>query len=279
MSAADIAFFNSQGFDIFDEETAWSYEIGAKGRVMGWIDYAVSAFYTDWKSQQLNRGEAYIRLNNTPNSVVILQNAGESEIKGFEIDFAGRPTDWLFLRAAYTYVDATFTEFFDDTTQEIYDTDGQPAFLRGGARNPLDRDTTEGGDVSGNSLPQTPKHQFILTGETTHEIADDLTLRIRADLAYESKRFTQVDNLNWAGDSYNLNGNISLTRGDWEFSVFGRNMLDDKTPLVVSRILDFNRLLQRINPLTGQLQTTFFRDFPVSAPRKRQFGASVSYKF
>jgi hypothetical protein len=64
-------------------------------------------------------------------------------------------------------------------------------------------------------------------------------------------------------------------------------MLGDKTPNVVTRLLDFNRLLQRANPLVpnanpalpNAVQTTFFRDFSVSAPRKRQFGASVTYKF
>ncbi|WP_397402891.1 TonB-dependent receptor [Phenylobacterium sp.] len=279
ISAADATFFNSQGFDLFDEETAWSYEIGAKGVVGGWINYSVAAFYTDWTKQQLSRGEAYTRLTNTPNSVVIIQNAGESEIKGFEFDLSGRPLDWLYVRAAYTYVDAKFTKFFDDTTQEIYDTDGRPAFLRGGVRNPLDVDSTDGGDVSGNRLPQTPEHQFVLTAEANRPLTDDIELTARADLSYESKRYSQVDNLNWAGDSYNLSGSLGLRRGNWDLSIYGRNLLQDRTPLVVTRLLDFNRLLTRVNPLTGANQTTFFRDFSVSAPRKRQIGVSASYKF
>lgn len=279
ISAADSTFFNSQGFDLFDEESAWSYEVGAKGRVGGWVNYSVAAFYTDWNKQQLSRGESYTRLNGTPNSAVIIQNAGESEIKGLEFDLSGRPVDWLFVRAAYTYVDAKFTRFFDDTTQEIYDTDGRPAFLRGGVRNPLDVDTTDGGDVSGNRLPQTPQHQFILTGEVNKPINDEYEFTARADLSYESKRYSQVDNLNWAGDSFNLNGSVGIRRGNWDFSIFGRNLLEDKTPLVVTRLLDFNKLLVRVNPLTGLNQTTFFRDFSISAPRKRQIGASASYKF
>ena len=175
--------------------------------------------------------------------------------------------------------DGKFTRFFDDTTQEIYDTDGRPAFLRGGARNPLDVDTTDGGDVSGNRLPQTPTHQFVLTGEINKTLTNDLEFSARADLSYESKRYTQVDNLNWAGDSFNLNGSVGIRRGNWDFSVFGRNLLDDKTPLVVTRILDFSKPIFRINPLTGLNGLSFFRDFPVSAPRKRQIGASASYKF
>ncbi|NJS13825.1 MAG: TonB-dependent receptor [Sphingopyxis sp.] len=274
---ADLDAFAAAGFDIFDEETAWSFEIGAKGR-FGRINYSVAGFFTDWTSQQLSRGESYIRTSGTPNSVVFIQNAGQSEIKGFEVDVSGRPADWLFLRFGYTYVDARFTEFYDDTTEEIYDTDGRPGFLSNDTRNPADLDKLEG-DVSGNRLPQTPTHQFIATAQVTAPVSGDLEFFARGDLAYESKRFSQVDNLNWAGDSYNLNASIGLERPAWSLTLFARNLLNDKTPLVVTRLLDFNRLLTRVNPLTGLNQTTFLRDFAVSAPRKRQVGVSFAYKF
>lgn len=274
---ADLDAFTAAGFDIFDEESAWSYELGAKGR-LGRINYSIAGFFTDWTSQQLSRGESYIRTNNTPNSVIFIQNAGQSEIKGFEVDFSGKPADWLFLRFGYTYVDARFTEFYDDTTEEIYDTDGRPGFLTNDTRNPADLDNLEG-DVSGNRLPQTPTHQFIATAQITAPYTGETDFFLRSDLAYESKRYSQVDNLNWAGDSYNLNVSIGLEHPNWNVTFFARNLLNDKTPLVVTRLLDFNRLLTRVNPLTGLNQTTFFRDFAVSAPRKQQFGLTLGYNF
>lgn len=276
-SAADIASFAAQGFDIFDEETAWSYELGVKGRI-GALNFSVAGFYTDWKQQQLSRGESYTRLNGTPNSVVFIQNAGQSEIKGFEFDVSGKPVDWLYLRFGYTYVDARFKEFYDDTTEEIYDTDGRPGFLTNDMRNPADLDKLEG-DVSGNFLPQTPKHQAIFTAQVTQPLMENLEFFARGDLAYESKRFSQVDNLNWAGDSYNLNMSLGVEKPGWSITVFARNLLNDKTPLVVTRLLDFNRPLNRINPLTGLPGVSFFRDFAVSAPRKQQFGVTFEAKF
>ncbi len=275
--ASDVAAFTTAGFDVFREETAWSYEIGAKGRIADTVDFAVSAFYIDWQNQQLSRGEAYTRINGTPNSVVFIQNAGASRIKGFEVELSGKPTPWLFLRLGYTYVDARFTRFYDDTTEEIYDTDGRPGFIRG-VRNPLDVDGLTG-DVAGRFLPQTPQHQAIATAQVTAPLNDTLKFVGRGDLAYESKRYTQVDNLNWAGDSFNLNASLGIEDKNWTITIFARNLLDDKTPLVVTRLLDFNRLLTRVNPLTGANQTTFFRDFAVSAPRRRQFGVTVGYKF
>jgi iron complex outermembrane recepter protein len=274
--AADIAAFTAAGFDVFREESAWSFEIGAKGNV-GPVNFAVSAFYIDWQNQQLSRGESYTRTNGTPNSVVFIQNAGQSRIKGFEFDLSGRPAPWLFLRAAYAYVDARFVRFYDDTTEEIYDTDGRPSFIRG-VRNPLDVDGPTG-DLSGRFLPQTPQHQATFTAQVDVPVWQDWEFTGRGDLAYESKRFSQVDNLNWAGDSFNLNASLGLQNGRLSFSVFARNLLDDKTPLVVTRLLDFNRPLNRINPLTGLAGVSFFRDFAVSAPRRRQFGVTMGVKF
>jgi len=276
--ASDIATFSASGFATFDEESAWSYELGVKGRTRG-ISFAVAAFYIDWQKQQLSRGEAYTRTTGTPNSVVFIQNAGESEIKGFEFDVSGKPADWLYLRAAYTFVDAKFTRFFDDTTEEIFDTDGRSAFRSDDTPDPLDVDGPSFGDVSGNRLPQTPQHQAIFSAEVNRPISGDLEFTARGDLSYESKRYSQVDNLNWAGDSFNLSASLGLQKANWYVSLFARNLLQDRTPLVVTRLLDFNRLLTRVNPLTGLNQTTFLRDFTVSAPRKRQFGINASYKF
>ena len=275
---ADNDFFRAQGFDVFREESAWSYELGAKGRI-GALNFSAAAFLIDWSNQQLSRGESYTRTNNAPNSVVFIQNAGRSQIKGLEFDVSANATQWLFLRAAYTFVDARFKQFYDDTTEEIFDTDGRPARLRGGAINPLDVDGLSGGDLRGNRLPQTPQHQFILTGQITQPVGKALSAFARADLAYESRRYAQVDNLNWAGDSYNLNVNIGIEGKHWNLTLFARNLLDDQTPLVVTRLLDFNRLLTRVNPLTGLNQTTFFRDFAVSAPRRRQFGLILGTQF
>jgi outer membrane receptor protein involved in Fe transport len=275
---ADLAEFEAAGLGTFGEETAWTFELGSKGRV-GALNYGLAVFYTDWQNQQLSRGESYTRLSGLPNSVVFIQNAGASEIKGFEIELNARPARWLFARVGYTFVDARFTDFYDDTTEEIFDTDGRPARLPDGSPNPADVDGLSGGDLKDNRLPQTPQHQLVLTAQVNAPLSDRLEFVARTDLSFESKRYVQVDNLNWASDSTNVNLNLALEANRWSLSAWARNLFDDRTPLVVTRLLDFNRLLTRRNPLTGANQTTFFRDFAVSAPRKRQFGVTLQYKF
>jgi len=273
----DLAAFEAAGLGTFGEESAWSYELGTKGQV-GALNFALAGFFTDWKSQQLSRGVTFTQLNDRPNSAVFIQNAGSSEIKGFEIEFNARPTSWLFARLGYTFVDARFSQFYDDTTEEIFDTDGRRSLLADGSRNPLDVDGPTG-DVSGNRLPQTPRHQLIFTTQVNTQIANGIEFIGRTDLAFESRRYVQVDNLNWVGESINLNMNLAIEGQSWGVSIWARNLLNDDTPLVATRLFDFNRLITRVNPLTGLNQTTFFRDFSVSAPRKRQFGATFEYRF
>lgn len=273
----DIAFFLSEGLDTFDEESAWSYELGTKGSFLDKRAYFnVSAFYVDWKRQQLTRSEAYVTTAGPAANAAFIQNAGESEIKGLEIDVSGRPTDWLFARVAYTLVDAKFVDFNDENTERIFDTDGIPSFLANGMRNPADTDTRDG-QVKGNRLAQTPQHQFVITAEARQPFGNYEGF-LRSDLSYESKRYVQVDNLSHTGDSYLWNLAAGVERDNWTFQLFVENLLDDRTPSVVTRLIDTRRAINIPNGLGGR-QTTFFRDFLVSAPRKRQFGATATYRF
>ena len=274
---ADIESFRAQGFGTFDEEKAWSYEIGSRGRV-GRLNYGLAGFYVDWSGQQLTRSEPYTRINGTLNTTPFLVNAGETEIKGFEAELSGNVATGLFVRLGYSYTDARFKRFYDETTEEIFDTDGRPARLPNGQPNPANTDG-DSGDVSGNRLPQTPVHMLNASMEASRPINSALNLFFRGDMGYESKRYVQVDNLAWAGDSYNLNLSTGLEGESWRFALWVENALDDETPAVVSRLVDFGRPLFVPNTLAAGNRLTFYRDFTISAPRRRQLGATFSYRF
>jgi hypothetical protein len=60
--------------------------------------------------------------------------------------------------------------------------------------------------------------------------------------------------------------------------------LNDETPLVGTRLFDFNRTLLVPDPVRSfaslqRTTLTFYRDFIVSSPRRRQFGLMANYKF
>lgn len=276
--AADLAFFQGEGLETYDEESAWSYELGMKGRAFDRaVTFSTDIFYVDWTKQQLTRSEPYITTTGTAANAAFIQNAGKSEIKGWEFDVSGKPASWLFMRFAYTLVDAKFVDFNDENTERIYDTDGIPSFLVDGTRNPADTDTRTG-QVKGKRLPQTPQHQFVLSAEATQPISKDTDLFLRSDFSYEGKRYVQVDNLVHTGDSYMWNLAFGVERANWTLQAYVENLLDDRTPAVITRLIDTRRLISIPNGLGGR-QTTFYRDFLVTAPRKREIGASLTYRF
>jgi len=275
---ADLQFFLNEGLDTYDEEAAWSYELGTKGALFGRrLYYSADIFYVDWTQQQLTRSEAYVTSTGTAANAAFIQNAGKSEIKGFEFDVSGRAADWLFLRFAYTFVDAKFVEFDDENTERVFDTDGIPSFLPNGQRNPADTDTRTG-QVKGNRLPQTPQHQFVITTEVSQPVTDALDAFVRSDFSYEGKRYVQVDNLAHTGDTFMWNMSAGIERENWTLQLYVENLLNDLTPSVATRLIDTRRFISIPNGLGGR-QTTFYRDFLISAPRKREVGASFTYRF
>jgi outer membrane receptor protein involved in Fe transport len=287
MLFADQEDFVRRGFSEYEEEKADSYEIGAKGQIGG-VNFAVAAYYIDWLKQQLSRSEPYeLFLTSNPSRTVqrtprafattpFIVNAGESEIKGGEIELFGRLTSVFDYRLGYSYSDARFLDFYDENTEEIYDTDGRPR------TDPLDRDGPTG-QVKGKRLPQTPEHMANASGTLRLPINDGLDWFVRGDYSYESKRYVQVDNLAWIGDSHNLNLRTGFETGRYTITAFYNNVLDDETPAVVTRLLDFNRTLLIPDPVrrfAGQpVRLTFYRDFTISGARKPQAGVTFSAKF
>lgn len=281
--------FLADGIDTFEEEEVWSYELGLKGELgASNVYFNLAGFYLDWSSQQLTQSQPYQQASNGAfTTVPFIVNAGASEIKGFEVELFGSPTDFFDFRVGYSYNDATFREFYDENTEELLDTDGEPSFLDA-ERTQLNPDDVDGpnGQVAGNRLPQTPKHQLNLSGTFTFPMGSGGTeFFVRNDLMYESTRFAQVHNLAETGDSWNWNIRAGVDISDsLRITGFVDNVLEDKTPLVITRLFDFNRGLLVPDPVRSFIflpnrRFTFYRDFIVGAPRKRQFGVTVNYRY
>jgi iron complex outermembrane recepter protein len=283
-NATFTADFLARGYDVFTEESVWSYELGTKGRI-GDINFGLAAYYLDWSHQQLTQSQPYQRTSGTFTTVPFIVNAGASQIKGFEADISGKLTDWFDFRIAYAYNDAKFTDFYDEITEQIYDTDGRPSYLDVARTmvNPADVDGPDG-QVAGNRLPQTPVHQLSVTTNFRFPISDNNNLFFRTDASWESKRYDQVHNLAHTGDSFNLNLRAGVEFGEnITFTAWVNNATDDRSPVVVTRLFDFSRSLIIPDPVrtfAGQPATlTFYRGFLVSSPRRREFGLSANYRF
>jgi iron complex outermembrane receptor protein len=81
-----------------------AFEVGVKSDPAPWLRVNVSAFYYDYKDQQLSA--------RTPGaSVAVLFNAAKSKIKGGEIEATVIPVDRLNIRLTGSYLDAQYDSF------------------------------------------------------------------------------------------------------------------------------------------------------------------------
>jgi iron complex outermembrane receptor protein len=99
--------FYRDAITAFDPEYVWSYELGLKSE---WLDRRlianVALFYNDYTNMQLTANVA----TSDGNVAVITENAGEAEIKGFELELHARPVEQLDRIAGIGYTDAKFTK-------------------------------------------------------------------------------------------------------------------------------------------------------------------------
>ena len=301
---AEVARFAALGFNAFREENVWSYEVGFKSQ---WFDRRltanVSAYYLDWSNQQLTQTAQAPRRDGVIGSVAFNTNIGKSRVQGAELELSARLSDTITLRLGYALQDTQIKDFVSDDQADLYITAADLAALNASAPlPPLGTPATDPriaarlaavnalialrGNAKGNRLPRVPLHQIQIGLGYEGPVSENATFFARADMAYESKRFVQVDNLAWTGDTYNLNLRTGVTVDGLTLTAFVNNALNDRTPADVTRLLDaqqnFFRPALRAGDGTaagGALSSITVRDFPVSAPRRRSFGVTASYAF
>ena len=203
---------------IVEEEEQWTYETGIKAT---WLDRRLSAnlaaYYIDWQNQGLFTPIKILQTSGSYLTTTVITNAGQSEVKGLELETSFRVTDNLSLIANYGYTDSRYMEGFD------------PALF----------DSTGNGDISHKRVPGVPKHTLILGANVTASLPSGLDLFITPDLVVNSKRYTQAGNFSWIGQETTLNLRAGLQSEHWTLTTYVRNLTDDDTPVAVLDFFNF----------------------------------------
>lgn len=249
----DEALFG--GFQDYDDETLWNYELGVRGQ-RGPLSFAAAGFYTDISNLQvtLDAGSCSSR---------IVFNVPNAHTMGVEAELSARPAEGVDLSIAASLVEAQF----DSTLPE-----------------PL---ATTTGIRDGNRLPTVPNFQISAAASYTWDIFNGAEGYVGASVQHVGSRYTQpsdqenrvrtfVHNLPFAGmpanastvldlrlPSYNY---VNLSAGvDWENGL--------SVMLYVNNLFDENALLSFDRERGGRARLGF------NIGQPRVIGVTVRQRF
>ncbi|MEX2149752.1 MAG: TonB-dependent receptor [Steroidobacteraceae bacterium] len=243
-----------------DEEESKNYEIGIKNSLMnGKLVLNAAAYSIDWKKQQLTS----VFFFPTGGTQSYILNAGETEVKGFELELQAMLTDSMTVGLTYAHTDAEFVELNDTEALQLF---GDPS-------------------LKGKSPPGVPKDQSSIFGRLGFNVGSSLRGYVRADASYTSKKYDQVFNLAHTGAQELVNLTLGVDGERWSGSLWVKNLTDDRTMSSVTRYVDQMNLnvpqYTNQDPAQNNVpgSTTLERAFFLPLARKRQIGMNFSYRF
>lgn len=156
-SPGDAALFG--GFQDYDDETLWNYELGVKSQGRGFT-FNAAGFYNDIKNLQ-------VTLDAGTCSSRIVFNVPKAHSMGVEFELGLSPVDGLDLNLSGSLIEAEF-----DTTL--------PGSL-----------TAATGIREGNRLPSVPKFQLSASGSYEFPVSDSASAYLSASFQHVGTRYTQ----------------------------------------------------------------------------------------
>ena len=154
-----------------------------------------------------------------------LVNAGEESVRGFEVDSAYRPLEWLSLTASATYLDPKYDSFTGAACVN-YDTVRCPVNVSTGLR-PNFRDLT------GDRPAGIPKWSLSTSATISHDLGGGYAGYLRAEYDYVSKtqlsETTPPDVGTWGQNIVNASLGVTDDAHGLELTLWARNLTNDES--------------------------------------------------
>ncbi|MBP7705485.1 MAG: TonB-dependent receptor [Caulobacter sp.] len=198
----------------YDNELLDAFEIGIKSQLFDRrLRLNASAFYYDYQDQQV-----FAQTVRNGMTVLVLDNAANSEVYGAEIEATARITQNLSIDAGLSLLHAKYGEF-------VYD-DGDPL--------------TVDPDFSGYTLPQSPEVTFNIAATYSYPLSNGSELKGTVDGAYSSKIYFDNSNKERLSQDavwvFGAQGSWSSPDGKYEVGAFARNVFDETYFVSISNI-------------------------------------------
>lgn len=228
----------------YDPESNITYEIGAKRTVMDGRGFMnISAYYVDWKDQQIGSFSSVNAPGTFPANIVV--NLGKSEIKGFELETGFQISKLTSFHASYTYNEAKikkgiysaatgYTDFaalgmngvpIESLTSGVC-SPAMPPFAPQSL--PVCGTLVSDGDVSGKYLPNAPKNTVnlgIRYGTELEGINGEFYSAI--NYIWKDKSYNEVMNVRWIDEHDRIDLQLGLRSNNWYTEINVVNLLDD----------------------------------------------------
>ena len=188
-----------------EAEFANAFAIGIKSR---WLDNRlqanIEAFYTNFEDLQFTQFVSFV------GGTQALVGNTDAEIKGVDIELTA-------------LVKPDLTTWFNYTFQ-----DGE-------------YDEGSGLPISGNQLPLTPRNGFSTGFVYERSLTNGATADFRGSLSWKDKHPHEPDNALEMGGDTMVDGSINYltANGQWRFSLWGKNLLDEDALKNINDFSDF----------------------------------------
>ena len=254
-----------------------AYEIGAKSswRLGGFLQANAALFFQDYTDKQTT-SQVLINDRLAPR----VTNASAAEVLGLELNLTWLPDflDGLTIDAAYTWLDATYEDFEDDTSILVRSAAaGQcQVVFKVDEADPTRTLPTCRIDQGGNRLERTPEHAFRGLVSLQRPIPGlDFDWLAELNVVFQDERFVDADNFVKWEDFWLFDLRAGITGERLDFILYVENLFDDDTLKTGGSGPDFGNQASELGFVAGLGLLQYFGDLPPP----RVFGARLAYRF
>jgi outer membrane receptor protein involved in Fe transport len=210
----------------YTPDKLWSYEVGSKGRFFNnALSVDVDGFYVDWTNIQQS-----IPLGGACGENVV-QNAGNAQSYGTEIELAARPMHGLKIGLNIGVTQATFTQ----TTPLL-----------------------AGIVAVGEDVPDVPKYTITPSIDYGFEVMEGYSGVLHLDYTEIGHQHgtTLVSDPAYTQEAYGImNANFTLDVNEWQMELYAKNLLNN-SQVIARPTVNYNEEGYTLRPLTIGLQVT-----------------------
>jgi outer membrane receptor protein involved in Fe transport len=261
-----VGVFNSVADNGYRAETLWNYEIGLKSSLFDRrLLFNIAAFWMDYTDKQVS---VLVVDPSQPSGLRgVTQNAGAGRVKGLELDTRFNFTRELSLNAAYTYLDAVYTDYTLLTrTPHIIAYANQCEITTVGTGS---QSTQCFVDLSGNRIERAPRHAASATLAYNTKVSEKISVLGEFALQYQSERFFEDLNAHTFGEFIMADVRLTVSGDRWSVTAYIDNLFNDRTIKSGFTQGDFSALFSSPGS----------RSFVLYAPDPRRGGVRFTTRF